>query len=297
MYSPVTGKSAPPVDSFSVKEIIQGYKTDIGIDVHDYFGSRDVLELYQCPDTGMRFFYPDTLAGDAVFYTALENRPGYYRDWKWEYDEAFRLVDAGATVMDIGCGRGAFLKKLQTEKGCAVMGLEFNPNAYAVLCESGIPASMETIEAHSAQHAEAYDVVTFFQVLEHVSAVQPFLTAALKCLKKNGLLILAVPNNEPYLFGNNKYDWLNLPPHHMGWWNRASLQRLDTIFPMSTQRIQVCPFRDYNYYLNALELNTKIEKPERYSWVKATRPLRKQWIQLNRNNIPGVFVMGIYKKL
>jgi 2-polyprenyl-3-methyl-5-hydroxy-6-metoxy-1,4-benzoquinol methylase len=297
MISPVTGKSALPVDSFSVLEIIQGYKTEIGVDVSGYFGDTQTLELYQCPDTGLRFFYPETLAGDALFYTALENRPGYYRDWKWEYDEAFHLIERKAAVLDIGCGRGAFLKKLQAEKQCAVTGLELNPNAYAVLRERNIPAFMQTVEAHSAQYSEAYDVVTFFQVLEHVSAVQSFLTAALKCLKKNGLLILAVPNNEPYLFGISKYDWLNLPPHHMGWWNQDSLQRLASFFSMAVERIQVCPFRDYNNYLDALELNTKIEGPQKYRWVKTTRPLRKQWVQINRNNIPGVFVMGIYKKL
>jgi 2-polyprenyl-3-methyl-5-hydroxy-6-metoxy-1,4-benzoquinol methylase len=296
MYSPVTGKSANVVDLFVVKELINGYKTAIGIDVSPYFQGMDELPQYACPDTGMRFFYPDTLAGSPQFYTALENREAYYSDWKWEYDEAFPLVEAHTKVLDIGCGRGAFLKKLKGEKACDVTGLEFNPNAYAQLCESGIRASMEPVEIHSEQHEETYDVVTFFQVLEHISAVESFLTAAIKCLKKNGLLILAVPNNEPYLFGFNKYDWLNLPPHHMGWWNAASLQKLSGFFPIKTERIQACPFRDYNNYLNAQEVNTAILNPGRLGWLKATRPVRKQWIQLNRNNIPGVFIMAVYKK-
>jgi 2-polyprenyl-3-methyl-5-hydroxy-6-metoxy-1,4-benzoquinol methylase len=293
MYSPVTGKSANVVDLFVVKELINGYKSDIGIDVSPYFQGMTELPLYECPDTGMRFFYPDTLAGTPQFYTVLEKREAYYRDWKWEYDEAFHLVEAHANVLDIGCGRGAFLKKLKEEKACEVTGLEFNPNAYAQLCESGVRASMEPVETHSERHEERYDVVTFFQVLEHISAVKSFLTAAIKCLKKNGLLILAVPNNEPYLFGFNKYDWLNLPPHHMGWWNAASLQKLSGFFPIKTERIQACPFRDYNNYLNAKEINTAIQNPGRLGWLKATRPVRKQWIQLNRNNIPGVFIMAV----
>jgi hypothetical protein len=136
----------------------------------------------------------------------------------------------------------------------------------------------------------------FFQVLEHISAVQSFLTAAIKCLKKNGLLVLAVPNNEPYLFGFNKYDWLNLPPHHMGWWNAASLQKLSGFFPIKTERIRACPFRDYNNYLNAQEVNTAILNPGRLRWLKATRPVRKQWIQLNRNNIPAFLLWPFTKK-
>jgi hypothetical protein len=94
MYSPVTGKSANVVDLFVVKELINGYKTAIGIDVSPYFQGMDELPLYACPDTGMRFFYPDTLAGSPMFYTALENRDAYYSDWKWEYGEALPLVEA-----------------------------------------------------------------------------------------------------------------------------------------------------------------------------------------------------------
>ncbi|HUQ97091.1 MAG TPA: class I SAM-dependent methyltransferase, partial [Chitinophagaceae bacterium] len=280
MYSPVTGLPAPVVDSFSVNEIIKGYKTELGIDVQAYFKGKTNLNLYQCSDTGLRFFYPAALAGDPAFYTALENRPGYYRDWKWEYDEAFQLIEDGVSVLDIGCGRGAFLKKLKAEKDCVVTGLELNPNAFKQLLAGGMPAFQETIETHSEIHTEAYDVVAFFQVLEHISDVNSFITTALKCLKKNGLLILAVPNNAPYMMGINKYEWLNLPPHHMGWWNEASLTQLSRFFPMTVQRIQACPFRDYNAYLDALERNAKIENGAKLGWIKTTRPIRKQWIQL-----------------
>ncbi|MET0393638.1 MAG: class I SAM-dependent methyltransferase [Chitinophagaceae bacterium] len=296
MYSPVTGKPSPVVDSFPVPVVVEGYKKDIGIDVSPYFKGMDELPLYQCPDTKLRFFYPYSLAGDAAFYTALEDREAYYSEWKWEYDEAFRVVDAGAKVLDIGCGRGAFLAKLKSEKQCDVFGLEYNPSAYQVLQERSIPAAMESIEEHSKGHAGRYDVVSFFQVLEHIGDVKSFMDGAVASLKKNGLLIIAVPNNQPYLFGNNKYEWLNLPPHHMGWWNRESLTNLSGFFGLGVQFIRSSPFKDYNNYLDSLRRTTAITNPGRVPWLDLTRPFRKQWIQLFKNSIPGFFILAVYRK-
>lgn len=296
MYSPVTGKPSPVVDSFPVPVVIEGYKKDIGIDVSAYFKGMDKLLLYQCPDTAMRFFYPHALAGDGPFYASIENRDAYYSEWKWEYDEAFRVVKAGSRALDIGCGRGAFLAKLKNEKQCDVFGLEYNPSAYRTLQERGIPAAMESIEEHSKTHAAAYDVVSFFQVLEHIGDVRSFLDAALATLKKDGLLIVAVPNNQPYLFGNNKYEWLNLPPHHMGWWNRESLTNLTRFFGLEVAFIKTSPFKDYNNYLDSLRRTMAITRPGRLPWLDFTRPFRKQWIQLFRNSVPGFFILAVYRK-
>lgn len=296
MYSPVTGKESPVVDSFSVPVIIDGYRKDIGIDVSRYFNGMDELLLYQCPDTKMRFFYPASLAGDAVFYTSLEDREAYYSEWKWEYDEAFRLVEARSKVLDIGCGRGAFLAALKKDKQCEVFGLEYNPSAGRYLQERKIPAAMQSIEEHSGEHAEHYDMVTFFQVLEHISDVKSFLDHAIACLKKNGLLVVAVPNNQPYLFGHNKYEWLNLPPHHMGWWNHESLSNLAGFFGLDVQFIKSSPFKDYNSYLDSLRRTTAITNPGKLPWLDFTRPFRKQWIQLFKKKIPGFFILGVYRK-
>lgn len=294
--SPVTGNPSPVCDQFKVEAIRQGYLHDIQVDVSAYFSGMDSLPLYQCPDTGLRFFHPAALAGDGAFYTKLEDRQGYYDDWKWDYATAWPFIDAGTKVLDIGCGRGAFIRKLKDEKYCTVRGLELNPSAFALLQENGIPAQMETIEEHAKTHAGEYDVVCFFQVLEHISNVRSFLGAAIQCLKPGGRLIAAVPNNEPYLFGFNKYDWLNLPPHHMGWWNAASLRKLTDFFPLAEEAIIPAKFADYNNYLKAKAINLSLMNPGRLPLFRLTRPLEKIWIQIIKKQIPGVFIQAIYRK-
>ena len=172
--SPVTNHPSNVVDSFNVKEIIEGYRKDIGIDVSHYFTGISELPLFECPDTKMRFFYPSSLAGDGKFYSSLEDLSGYYNEWRWDHDKAYPFIPVSSKVLDIGCGRGSFLEKLKKVKNCIVHGLELNPSAFKVLQQKQISSQMQTIEDHSLTHKEYYDVITFFQVLEHISSVRTF---------------------------------------------------------------------------------------------------------------------------
>ena len=295
--SPITGKPCEQVDAFDVRQIIEGYKRDIGVDVSSYYKNKKELELFECKDTKLRFFHPAELSGDNLFYTSLEDRQGYYDEWKWDYAFALPFIDTGSKVLDIGCGRGAFLKKIKDEKNCTVKGLELNPSAYEFIRQRDIDVEMRTIEDFSADHQNEYDYVVFFQVLEHILEIKSFMSAALSCLKPGGKLILAVPNNEPYMFGFAKYDWLNLPPHHMGWWNKEALSNLTKYFPIRTVKVQAKPFREYNSYLSRELLNRQISNPGSVWWFKLLKPLKKQWIQLKRESIPGIFIAAVYEKL
>lgn len=60
--------------------------------------------------------------------------------------------------MDIGSGRGAFLSRLKKEKSCAVFGLEFNQSACEYMQANEIASAMQSIEEHSKENAERYDV-------------------------------------------------------------------------------------------------------------------------------------------
>ena len=67
-------------------------------------------------------------------------------------------------------------------------------------------------------------------VLEHIYDVKSFLEASLKVLKPEGKIIIGVPNSEPYFLGYDKYCTLNLPPHHMGLWNKKVFDKLAALF-------------------------------------------------------------------
>ena len=49
--------------------------------------------------------------------------------------------------------------------------------------------------------------------------------------------MIGVPNNEPYFQGYDKYCTLNLPPHHMGLWNRKVFERTAPLFGLKILQV------------------------------------------------------------
>ena len=101
--------------------------------------------------------------------------------------------------------------------------------AHEICLASGLDVRKGTIYDISDE-AEFFDTVCAFQVLEHVYDVKGFLNAALRLLKKGGKLMIGVPNNEPFIRRYEKYNAFNLPPHHVGLWNKAAFERLCPFF-------------------------------------------------------------------
>jgi SAM-dependent methyltransferase len=251
VLSPVTQQPAKPFSKLDSATIIALYQEKLGIDVSRFFEGQDHIEIYECPQTGYRFFHPFSLAGDGAFYDSKIEKKDYYSAWKKEYQTAFERIQQltnPVRVLDIGCGFGAFLNRLQ-EIGVEAKGLEFNKTAFEHCFGSGLDVSMESIESHSQAHADLYDCVTMFQVLEHVVDVKSVVEGALNVLKPGGLLIIAVPNNEPYYAGYHNYAVTNLPPHHMGLWNKGSLFRLADHFSLSPEMLEYDHKLSFAYYL------------------------------------------------
>lgn len=115
-------------------------------------------------------------------------------------------------ILDIGCGRGLFLKIMQDD-GWDVNGVEFDvkasSNFYGVPVVSGEPASWGFSEG-------AFDVVTMHHVLEHLQHPKEMLHECRRLLKRGGLLMCAVPNFLSLQSSVGKGVWFHLDvPHHI----------------------------------------------------------------------------------
>jgi hypothetical protein len=65
--SPVTHSGACILtDTFQSQDIIQLYKEQFGIEVAHFFKEK-TFGIYQCPQTGYRFYYPAGMDGDGAF--------------------------------------------------------------------------------------------------------------------------------------------------------------------------------------------------------------------------------------
>jgi SAM-dependent methyltransferase len=145
-----------------------------------------------------------------------------YRHWSDEFQFALDRIGPQDRVLDVGCGYGYFVERAGERTDTS--GIEANAHSQRRAAARGLDVRHGTAEAFADELAGAFDVVCAFQTLEHIYGAGRFLKALRRMLKPGGRLMVSVPNNEPYIERFNKYATSNTPPHHVGLWDRPSLQ-------------------------------------------------------------------------
>lgn len=129
----------------------------------------------------------------------------------------------GGTLLDVGCGSGAFLRTAQS-CGWKVTGIDPDPEAVANCGGEGFNVLQGGIE-QLAEMENLFDVITLNHVIEHVHDPVSTLQACHRLLKPNGQLWLATPNIGS--LGHRQYgrDWRGIePPRHLVLFNATSLR-------------------------------------------------------------------------
>ena len=155
-----------------------------------------------------------------------------------KYFLADTLAPRGGELLDIGCGTGNFLAAAR-DAGYRVTGTELDRNAARFATERlGLERVLPlTIAEFAEKHPEQkFDVVTFFEVLEHQTAPGEFLQKVKSCLKPRGVIGLSVPNRERWMTGP---DVLDYPPNHFLRWSAAALKKF-----LATQGFEILSVRE-----------------------------------------------------
>jgi len=223
--------------SLPVGDVVAAYRRKCGADVAPWFGSLREIQLFECRATGYRFWRPASIAGDEGFYRHLMRQsPDYYHAERWEYPFIQQLATQPDRVLEIGCGRGFFLRSLEGRVTDAI-GIEFNRAAIDSKVTQ-FPIVESAIEQVAAAAPERFSLVCSFQVLEHVVAPDTFLAACIKCLRPGGILALATPNHGSAMLARRE-DVFDLPPHHMGHFSTPVYERLAQRYGLAVENIHV----------------------------------------------------------
>jgi SAM-dependent methyltransferase len=296
-----SSSKAKLIEKIPTKKIINEYKQYLKIDVKRFFENIPHISLYECKESGVRFFYPFNIEGDSRFYEDLSRNAWYYMEWKWEHEETKKLLKPHFNVLEIGCGKGSFIKAIEPLLINKPIGLELNQESVSSGKQNNIDIRPEFIQTHANSHANHYDVVCSFQVLEHISEINSFLKASIDCLKSGGQLVIAVPNNNSFI-KEDPFPLLNMPPHHMGRWTVDSIARLTDFFPLKVVSIQAEPFQEHHLeYYKRIKL-TNILKSTFLSAVFFKLKLDKLFFSdkdlLNQNKeINGHSLIAIFEKI
>jgi SAM-dependent methyltransferase len=113
----------------------------------------------------------------------------------------------GSTLLDYGCGPGWFLAHAQAH--FKTVGIDFSRQAL-------IDAKKNSANSHLILGDEsvldeltpdAFDLITLFDVLEHVADPKPILSSLHRLLKRPGLLAISVPNGNSVLRIKRDTQW------------------------------------------------------------------------------------------
>lgn len=303
IQSPISGKTAAVLEeTLCSRQIIEYYRKWPGLDVAPYFKKCSHIGSYRCLDSGYQFFYP-FVEGDENLYQRLECFSWYYVARKWEHDVTLKLLKQGDKVLEIGCGPGHFLSRIQSALKVKAEGIDMNSSALEKAKYAGLNATAQTLKDKFYTRKEYYDVICSFQVLEHISNVRGFLLEQLSLLKVGGKLVIAVPNNGSFIRFSNNWS-TNFPPHHIGRWDRASLVALEHFFPLKALAVHNEPLQTFSWYYDIMQERLIRSLPgslmkrlvRRAANLPPFRRLGYLVLWSLRNTIPGHTVLAVYQK-
>lgn len=165
------------------------------------------VTVYVCPACGFHYTnildpYPsdfglkrDSLTEEAADY--IENQ---LQSDEERFDRHVRWLQRqgelrGKKVLDIGCGGGLFLSKVR-DLGAEAHGIELSDaRAQYAAATLGLDVVKYPVEHDhwQGQYSEYFDIVTLWDVIEHVNFPLDTLKAAARLIKPNGFLFLDTP--------------------------------------------------------------------------------------------------------
>jgi SAM-dependent methyltransferase len=265
IINPIThNKDFRIVDEIDVRKLCNSYLELLKIDVNDYFKNITTIYLCECNITKYKFFFPFTISGDDAFYRSLQKYDWYYPKNKWEFDTARNEIDKGS-LLEIGCGKGDFIESISHRENLKVQGIEYNLDAIRI-CQ-GKQLFVDKTKLEDLPDSK-FDYVASFQVLEHIVDIKHFFENSNRMLKNRAKLIIGVPNTQSHIFGPfSDYYFehgsliLNMPPHHVGWWDEYSLEKVASFFGFSLVNKYYEPLTKFrsDLFINNLENSFKKE--------------------------------------
>ena len=129
-------------------------------------------------------------------------------------------------LLEVGCATGEFIKTCRQRFGWEVAGIEPNRQLSDALNREGyhvVPSKLEDAEIP----AEQYDVVSLFNVLEHLWDSVYSLKRINRLLKPGGLVVVEIPDfDSPSRKRFGKYWFLYHLPRHLSHFTKKSLTSL-----------------------------------------------------------------------
>jgi 2-polyprenyl-3-methyl-5-hydroxy-6-metoxy-1,4-benzoquinol methylase len=192
-------------------------------------------KLYQ--ETMKRFDKVHRVAANPKAHLRRLSRVQYY----------WRNAPAGTRILDVGSSFGVFLRILK-DRGYDAAGVEPSQNAAAQCIEAGLDVRCGLLE-DVAFPDEHFDVITMYEVIEHLKSPSPLLAECFRILKKEGMMFITTGNTDSWSvkFLKGRWDYFSMldgGQGHISFFNPLSMRKLAEgsgfkVIAMESRRVSI----------------------------------------------------------
>jgi 2-polyprenyl-3-methyl-5-hydroxy-6-metoxy-1,4-benzoquinol methylase len=130
-------------------------------------------------------------------------------------------------LIDVGCGGGFFLVAAK-KRGWNVFGTEFAEEAISICSGKGIQMTKSPLDAANYKN-EYFDVITSFEVIEHINNPRPELASYHKILRRGGVVYVTTPNFNSISRDIVGSRWSVIEyPEHLSYYTKRTLSEVFT---------------------------------------------------------------------
>lgn len=192
--------------------------------------------LYHCTQCDLQFWDPMKII-PAVYEEALEwqydlrhdssNVHSNHQLIKTKYYCINNIPLKNGRLLDIGCSNGLFLK-YANDLGYDAWGIDIDKKSIETAKKAGLTnvhaITLEEFSLFADQNNMRFDVITMWDVLEHLDNLQGYMKVIKKLLSPDGYLAGTVPNRNRLFAEATRVNITgDYPPHHFTWWSPKSL--------------------------------------------------------------------------
>lgn len=149
---------------------------------------------------------------------------GFYEERRQEFNTLFRPLvsriqkySPKGKILDVGCSSGILLSLLR-RKNRDVYGIEPNKYAYRIAFKKlKNRVHKGTLKSFRTKKKRSFDCIIYNHVLEHIENIHVEFALIKKTLKKNGILVLGLPNTDNVIFLIRGKYWESLVPNEHIW--------------------------------------------------------------------------------
>jgi len=240
-------------------------------------------------------------------YSSIEYRERYFKDkrfftrwFKAKFKIIERLKPEKGKILDVGCSYGFFLE-VAKRRGWDIYGIEIDPITGGYTKDKfGDKIFIGELEnSHFEMHY--FDVITLWDVIEHVVNPVDFLKTVKNYLKPSGIICIQTPNIESYIskLKNKNWDWLT-PGDHLYFFSPRTLHK--TLKLVGLKSIYFKTWEPNCYFIDSLigfnEINNILFELYRKTIVRIFRKLLFfafipfQWILSGKNKGALIVTFG-----